>query len=206
METEFFKIFDENKNEIGTASREEVHRLGYWHETFHCWLVEKSPKKTYLYLQLRSDSKKDYPSLLDITAAGHILADETPADGVREVKEEIGIDVTLNELISLGLIAYDVTHGALIDRELAHTYLYINEFSFDSFTLQEEEVAGMVKVEWEDFVQLWKNEQLDIPASGFKLNAAGLKEEWKTSVTKEQFVPHPTAFYHTVIQRIQQQL
>lgn len=150
--------------------------------------------------------KKDYPSLLDITAAGHLLADETPADGVREVKEEIGIDVTLNELISLGLIAYDVTHGALIDRELAHTYLYINEFSFDSFTLQEEEVAGMVKVEWEDFVQLWKNEQLDIPASGFKLNAAGLKEEWKTYVTKEQFVPHPTAFYHTVIQRIQQQL
>jgi hypothetical protein len=62
METEQLKIFDENRNPIGVASREDVHRLGYWHETFHCWFV-------------------------DITAAGHLMADESVEDGVREIKE-----------------------------------------------------------------------------------------------------------------------
>lgn len=70
MENEMLKIFDENKHQIGIATREEVHRLGHWHEAFHCWFVSREEEKDYIYLQLRSDMKKDYPSLLDITAAG----------------------------------------------------------------------------------------------------------------------------------------
>lgn len=70
MEDEFLRIFDEDRNEIGIASRGEVHRLGYWHETFHCWFVTKYDDTDYIYSQLRSAHKRDYPNLLDITAAG----------------------------------------------------------------------------------------------------------------------------------------
>jgi len=84
MENEQLKIFDEYRNQIGIATREDVHRLGYWHEAFHCWFISKEKGTDYLYLQLRSNTKKDYPNLLDITAAGHLLANETVQDGVRD--------------------------------------------------------------------------------------------------------------------------
>lgn len=103
METELIKIFDDDGTSIGVATREEVHKKGYWHETFHCWFISREKGVDYLFFQLRSKEKKDYPNLLDIAAAGHILAHETVKDGIKEVNEEIGIDVTWDELISLGV-------------------------------------------------------------------------------------------------------
>ncbi|MBT2673349.1 hypothetical protein J7E95_21415 [Streptomyces sp. ISL-14] len=44
----------------------------------------------YLYLQNRCAVRKDYLNL---------LAHETVYDGVREIKEEIGIDVSFDELV-----------------------------------------------------------------------------------------------------------
>ena len=32
---EMFDVLDENKNKIGTASRQQVHTEGLWHQTFH---------------------------------------------------------------------------------------------------------------------------------------------------------------------------
>lgn len=152
MENEMLKIFDENKHQIGIATREEVHRLGHWHEAFHCWFVSREEEKDYIYLQLRSDIKKDYPSLLDITAAGHLLAQETVLDGIREIKEEIGIDVSINELESLGVINYCVVKENFIDKEIAYVFLYRYNNTFEEFTLQKEEVSGMLKTEFDDFM------------------------------------------------------
>ncbi|WP_332310344.1 hypothetical protein [Metabacillus litoralis] len=119
MENELLKIFDDDRNQIGIASREDVHKFGYWHEAFHCWFISKVRDTYYLYLQLRSATKKDYPNLLDITAAGHLLANETVQDGVREIKEEVGIYISFHELIPLGIIDYCVIKEDFIDKELA---------------------------------------------------------------------------------------
>ena len=159
MEKELLKIFDDNRNYLGVASREEVHRNGYWHETFHCWFIEEDIDADYIYLQLRSDTKKDYPNLFDITAAGHILFDESIQDGIREIKEEVGIDVSFSELIPLGVIDYCVMLEDFIDKELANIFLYKYNKSFDDFIFQKEEVAGMVKVKFTDFEELWLGEQ-----------------------------------------------
>jgi isopentenyldiphosphate isomerase len=158
METEQLKILDEDRNPIGVASREDVHRLGYWHETFHCWFVRKEQERDYLYLQLRSKTKKDYPNLLDITVAGHLMADESVEDGVREIKEEVGIDIHFQDLIPLGIIDYCVKEEDFIDKEFAHTFLYRSEKSFEDFILQDE-VAGIVKVDLSEFAELWFGER-----------------------------------------------
>lgn len=201
METEQLKIFDEKRNEIGIASREDVHRLGYWHETFHCWFISKEEEKNYLYLQLRSKTKKDYPNLLDITAAGHLLADETVEDGVREIKEEVGIDLTFQDLIPLGIIDYCVIQGDFIDKEFAHTFLYKSEKNFDDFILQDE-VAGIVKVDFNEFVELWIGERQFITITGFEVSREGNKIYFEELVGKEKFVPHQNKFYTTVLEKM----
>ncbi|WP_313898466.1 NUDIX domain-containing protein [Lederbergia sp. NSJ-179] len=152
MENERLKIFDEDREQIGVATREEVHRIGYWHEVFHCWFISNEMGIDYIYLQLRSETKKEYPNLLDITVAGHLLENETVQGGVREIEEEVGIDISFQELEPLGVMEYCLIKDNFIDKELANVFLYRCDSSFDDFTLQEEEVAGIVKVE---LIILW---------------------------------------------------
>lgn len=203
MEKELLKIFDDNRNHIGVATREEVHRIGYWHETFHCWFIGKEMDTDYIYLQLRSETKKDYPNLFDITAAGHILVDETIQDGIREIKEEVGIEVCFGDLTPLGIIDYCVMLEDLIDKELANVFLYKYNKSFDDFTFQVEEVAGMVKVKFTDFEELWLGERDNIRIQGIKISNES-KILIDEQVGRDRFVPHLVSFYQTVIEKIKE--
>ena len=202
MESEWLTIFNENKEPIGKATREEVHKKGYWHETFHCWFISKEREKTYLYFQLRSKCKKDYPNLLDITAAGHLMSHETVSDGVREVKEELGIDVSMAELVSLGVIPYSAEYTNLIDREMAHVFIYSCNLAWDDFKLQKEEVSGILKMEISHFYKLWfKNEQ-EVPAAGFEVNETGKTVIVERRITKAEFVQHEDSYFEKVLNGI----
>ncbi|TFE02266.1 NUDIX hydrolase [Jeotgalibacillus salarius] len=199
MESERLKIFNEKHQYIGEKARSEVHEKGYWHETFHCWLVENNS----LYFQLRSEDKKDYPGLLDITAAGHLLAKETVRDGVREMQEEIGIQVPFEQLQSLGVIECVAEREGFIDKEFAHTFLLKSKFNENDFDLEDEEVTGIVKADLEAFRRLCSGQLDEINIQGFKIRD-GSKVQVDESVGLESFVPHKAAFYLTVLERIGQ--
>jgi isopentenyldiphosphate isomerase len=206
LENEQLKIFDKNRNQIGVATREDIHRLGYWHETFQCWFIREEKGTVYLYLQLRSNTKKDYPNLLDITAAGHLMADETVRDGIREIKEEIGIELSFQELIPLGIIDYCVINEGLIDKEIANVFLYKSNKSFDDYTLQKEEVTGIVKTEFNDFAELWFDERETIKIKGFEIMENGNKKIIDEEVSRNKFVPHQVNFYKAVIEKIKENI
>ncbi|CAK7082730.1 NUDIX domain-containing protein [Tissierella carlieri] len=206
MENEQSKIFDEYRNQIGVATRKDIHRFGYWHETFNCWFISKENETDYLYLQLRSNIKKDYPNLLDTTVAGHLLANETVQDGVREITEEIGIDISFQELIPLGIIAHCIVSEDLIDKEIANIFLYKSEKSFDNFTLQEEEVSGIVKTKFKHFAELWLDERETIKIKGFLIKKDGEKVLIDENVGKNKFVPYQIKFYKTLIEKIKEKI
>jgi isopentenyldiphosphate isomerase len=206
MENEQSKIFDEYRNQIGVATRKDIHRFGYWHETFNCWFISKENETDYLYLQLRSNIKKDYPNLLDTTVAGHLLVNETVQDGVREITEEIGIDISFQELIPLGIIAHCIVSEDIIDKEIANIFLYKSEKSFDNFTLQEEEVSGIVKTEFKHFAELWLDERETIKIKGFLIKKDGEKVLIDENVGKNKFVPYQIKFYKTLIEKIKEKI
>nr|WP_192597005.1 NUDIX hydrolase [Sporosarcina limicola] len=202
MENEILNIFDEDRNHIGVATREEVHRLGHWHETFHCWFGSKENGVYYLFLQLRSELKKDYPNLLDITAAGHLLAHETVHDGVREVEEEIGVAVSFMDLVPLGVIDYCVKQEGFIDKELANVFLYDCQNTLEQFTLQKEEVSGIVKVVFDDFYELWLGDEEEIRIQGFGIAKDGERISINKLVGRDGFVPHGKLVYEEILNLI----
>ena len=202
MDTEQLKIFDQARNEMGVATREEVHKKGYWHEVFHCWFVSGDN----LILQLRSEKKKENPLLFDITAAGHLLAAETIEDGVREVKEELGVDLTFEELLPLGIINYCSIQGDYIDNEIAHVFLYKCHVEINELILQKEEVAGIVKVDFKDFYELWTGIKDTIRVTGYEIKADGSKHVVDKLVGRDQFVPHPAGYYETIIEKIEEEI
>lgn len=203
METELLTIFNEQQQPIGTATREEAHRLGHWHETFHCWFVAKEHGEDVLYLQLRSPNKKDYPNLLDITAAGHLLATESVEDGVREIQEETGITVPFEDLYPLSIIPYSMKKPDMMDNELAHVFVYHTEHNLSDFHVQAEEVAGMYKVAFEDFAKLWRGQLESIRSNGFVLTKNGEHQFVQRYLNRSEFVPHPIAYYEEVIRGIE---
>lgn len=199
---EQLRIFDKEKNPIGVASREDVHKYGYWHEVFHCWMTTRINQESYLYLQLRSPNKKDYPGLYDITAAGHLLAEESVEDGIREVEEELGLRVAFEELISLGTLSYHVETQQIINKEYANVFLYKGNHDFNDFDLQIEEVTGMMRVKLKEFEQLWFNQTDSIIGYAFRVDEQGDRELYENRLGRSDFVPHADAFYKEVIRKI----
>lgn len=154
-EKERLRIFNEKYEPIGTASRSEVHRKGLWHETFHCWFYTIEEDELIIYFQKRSLTKKDFPGQLDITAAGHLLENEEVADGFREVKEELGIDISNEAVESLGVFVVEIELDGFIDNEFTNVFLMRQGLKAGDFLLQEEEVAGLFPVRLQQLKSLF---------------------------------------------------
>ena len=116
--------------------------------------LKKEDDTVFLYFQLRSPSKKDFPSLFDITAAGHLLADEQPSDGIREVEEELGLSISFENLTFAGVIQDEIHMPSFTDREFCHVYLYMDQEEHMDIHLQKEEVAGLYRAKLMDAQQL----------------------------------------------------
>jgi isopentenyldiphosphate isomerase len=195
---EILDIFDEEMNHLGTAARSEVHQKGYWHQTFHCWIISRDAGRLYILFQRRHPQKDTFPDKLDITCAGHLLAGEQPADGVRELVEELGVTVPFSSLRSIGIIKDVTVSDDKTDKEFCHTFLLETNRPLTAYTLQAEELTEIVKMELEQAIRLFNGEIGSAFVSGIRLHDGGSKEDVRYEVNVDSFVPHDPAYYETV--------
>ena len=156
---ELLDIVDEKGNPTGeTVEREYAHQNGIRHRTAHVWLVREHNNKLEILLQKRSHNKDSHPDCFDISSAGHIPAgiDFIPS-AIRELKEELGIDVEPEELIYLGLKSFyhegNYHNKIFKDNQVTRVYMIWKDLDVSEFTLQEEEVS---EVRWYDFDECYK--------------------------------------------------
>ncbi len=171
-ESEMLDILNEEMVVIGTDSRVNAHARGLWHQTFHCWIVRQSTHgETNLLFQLRHRDKDTYPGLLDISCAGHLQAGETVADGVRELREELGVIVSFTELTSCGIVAEEnIISEQCIDREFNHIFILQCNKSLEDYHMQTSEISGLFYINMREFKELLKSEKNSIWGEGIVMD------------------------------------
>lgn len=165
---EYLDIYDENQNYLGKEERSIVHKDALWHNTVHCWLYDKQGN---VYFQIRKDEGKLYT-----TASGHVLSGETVKQGFgREIHEEIGLNINCEEatLVNINKFMIDMVKkdGTVFrDRAFSNVYVYRYDGNNTDFNFDENELQGLVKVNAQEALDLFKNEQGKINGTVIKKN------------------------------------
>lgn len=204
MAEELFDIYDEELRPLGTATRSETHKHGYWHRAFHCWLTRREGDRRFVRFQLRQADKDTNPSCFDTTAAGHLAAGETMRDAVRELEEELGISATFDQLIPLGQVreqARGVVRGVpFIDREVSDVFAFVCDAPLTDLKLQRAEVAGVYEAELESLLALFEGSLAELTVSGAELAPEdGPMLRTERIVRADQFVPRDLSYYINMI-------
>jgi isopentenyldiphosphate isomerase len=133
-------VDSETGDVIGEVDRVVAHRDGIWHASIHVWVVDEAGQ---ILLQQRSFEKDQFPGMWDISAAGHIGAG---TDGFEEVAEELGADVTADDLLFVGIWTVENSSAQSINRERPRVYLWLSGKNATSFEFTDGEVLGLAAV------------------------------------------------------------
>lgn len=155
------EILDENGHKTGKImTMLAAHKQGLWHRSVHVWFINK---KGELLLQLRSPKKKVWPNAWDISAAGHIDANQTSQEAATtEVKEEMGVDIGQDELQFLFRHKHFPQRGDFYEnREFNDIYLVEKNFRLEDLK-RGEEVTDFKFLPWREF-----KKQIELKTPGF---------------------------------------
>lgn len=155
---EYIDILDEKGNITGTIKEKlQAHKDGDWHKTAHIWIIND---KNELLLQKRSPSKRDHPNYWDISGAGHIITGENSLiGGIRELKEELGIDIKENDLEFLFTV---ISIKNPLNREFQDVYLVRTNLDVNEYTFCDAEVSEVKYIQYKELEQMVKNKVEDI--------------------------------------------
>ena len=131
-------------NELGEftgeiATREECHQKGLWHRAVYAFIIDD---KGSILLQKRSNNKKLWPNMWDVTVGGHVDAGEFGRQAlIREVKEELGIEINDDDIKYLVGSTSINEQGDIINKHYNECYLITKNIDILDIKVQKEEVS-----------------------------------------------------------------
>ncbi len=159
---EYFDILDENGNLTGEKKlRSEVHRDGDWHKAVHIWIINESGE---ILLQRRCATKDSHPNMLDISCAGHISSgDNSLESALRELKEELNIEVNADELHYIKTLKRSSRYtSTFINNEFDDLYILRTNRKIQDMKFQQEEISEIFYVPYNKFKEMVKSKQSDL--------------------------------------------
>lgn len=198
MADELVDVYNENLELLGTAMKSETHRKGLWHRAIHCWIVrDQSPG--YVLFQKRGRDKTVYPNTLDISAAGHYRSGETASDGVREIIEELGLDVSFQRLVPLGIKIDVGLAGTHIVHEFCDVFLLEESREPRDYEVNHDEVEGLVEIAIPDGLAMFAGDRSEVNAKGIEYDRSS--QRWldiSMPVATESLIPRVDSYYYKI--------
>lgn len=155
---EIIDEYNSRGEKIGVIDKDIAHDKGLWHKSVHVWLINSNNE---ILLQYRCAEKKLYPNTWDCSFAGHISTGESSIQAVqREGKEEIGIDVDLDNLTFILTNREKLKYESINSNEFVDIFILKQDFNLDEISFQKEEVSDAKYVSIEEFFNLIDNNKL----------------------------------------------
>ena len=165
---ELWDIYDRNRNKTGkTIKRGERLQKGEFHLIVHIWI--KNSNNEFL-IQQRSEKVKN-PLVWSTTGGSAVAGEDSFTAALREVKEELGIDLTKEK----GYLFEEGIYEEDNQQYLSDTYLYFIDLDIKDLKLQTEEVKQVKFEKMSIIKQMMANNQFFIYDYLDELEKAKLK-------------------------------
>jgi len=180
---ELWQLYDEQGRALKAlgANKTDIFNKRLLHGASHVWIWRQTNKTAEILLQKRAATKRTWPNLYDISAAGHIDLEEDPLTAaLRETKEEVNLAIAEKDIKSIGIYrTLLVAPSGDVENEFQWLYLY--KLSANQiFNLDQREVS---KVEWK--------------------NLSSFKKDLIANPGK--YVPHGPTYYKIIVSAIERE-
>ena len=159
---EYFEVLDELGNKTGEIKeRELVHKDGNWHRAVHIWIINDLCE---ILLQKRSAKKENHPNMWHVSCAGHIVSkDDNIETVIKEIKEELGIDVNKEEIEFLFTIKeHNIAKMDYIENEFKDIFIIRKNVDIKDIVIDLEEVSEVKYVSIEEFKKMSENQNSNV--------------------------------------------
>lgn len=152
---EYWDIYDKNKQKTGKLiKRGELLKEDEYHLIVHIWI--KNSKGEFL-IQQRSETVKN-PLVWSATGGSVVAGEDSYTGAIREVKEELGLDLTNHNGYLFDSSLYEEDN----QKYWCDTYLYFIDLDINTLKLQEEEVKQVKYEKMEIIKEMMNNKQFFI--------------------------------------------
>ena len=150
---ELWDLYDENRIPLGrTLPRGEPLPQGAYHLSVGIWIVDG---RGNILLTLRSPEKEDYPNCWENPGGAVLAGEKSPQAAQRELREETGIAVALEDLHYLG----ESRRG----RRIMDSYVLQGDFPLESLHLQPGETTAAQWVTIQELMHMAQDGRLATP-------------------------------------------
>ena len=153
---EIIDIYNENHEYLGKCEKELAHKLGLWHEVFNGIIVNKKNKSVIFQIKNSKHNKVHNENKIEISVGGHYKAGEKVQNGIREIKEESGIEIDFKDLIYLGERQVStIVNKYYIVREFQKIFIITYSGSVYNLKCKDDEIIGFIEFKIDDCIDLF---------------------------------------------------
>lgn len=147
---EYWDIYDKDRNKTGKIIKRGERLLdGEYHLIVHIWI--KNSNNEFL-VQQRSEYVKN-PLIWSTTGGSAIAGEDSKTAALREVNEELGIDLSKENGFLFDVDIYEEDN----QKYISDTYLYFINLDIDKVKLQQEEVKQVKYLKMDKIKEMMKN-------------------------------------------------